>query len=64
VIEFFAHWFTGKPQVDEPVMTTFLPSNGNALFVFLTPLAEGTENPGATRRLNYAARANSIEELF
>jgi len=48
VIEFFAHWFTGKPQVDEPVMTTFLPSNGNALSVFLTPLAEETENLGAT----------------
>ena len=48
MIECFALWFICKPPFDKLVMTTTLPSNQVALSVFLTPLAKGTENLGAT----------------
>lgn len=49
--EFFAPRYTGEPWIDESVMTIALPDDHATLSVFLTPLAEGTENLGAMRRL-------------
>ena len=63
-LKFFLLRFTYKPCFDDLVITTILPRNRIALSVFLTPIAEGTENLRSTCWLNYAARANSIEELF
>ena len=45
---FFAVGHTNKPSIDESLVTTTLRDDGVALSVFLMPLAEGTENLGAT----------------
>ena len=63
MFKFFAVRHTNKPSIDEPLMTISLQDAGDTLSVFMMPLAEGTENPGATR-LGLSSHCETLRSHF